>query len=255
MYHSVTFGDKNTWDDWHLIPKTRPLFKTPSQKTKILDIPGGNGVLDLSTSLTGYPIFNNREGTLEFAVVNGFKPWYQAVTDISEHLHGKTMKAILEDDLEYFYEGRFNVNEWKSDKSFSTIGIDYSVNPYKWCIKTSLDDWLWNPFNLKTGVILSGAFSNIPLKDGVTVLEYDRNYTGTAPVCPKLRIHTETGNGVDIYFVDEIRGVKYGDLMFHANEGVNQFPEIFFMGNPVEFHIDCTGTTGTISIDFRPGRL
>ena len=26
MYHSITIGDKNTWDDWHLIPATRPLF-------------------------------------------------------------------------------------------------------------------------------------------------------------------------------------------------------------------------------------
>lgn len=255
MYHSVTFGDKNSWDDWHLIPKTRPLFKTPSQKIKTVDIPGGNGVLDLSTSLTGYPIFNNREGSLEFAVVNGFKPWYQAVTDISEHLHGKTMKAILEDDREYYYEGRFNVNEWKSDKNFSSISIDYSVNPYKWCIKTSLDDWLWNPFNFKTGVILSEAFKDIPLIDGMTSRYYNRNFTGTAPVCPKFIVHTEAGEGVDIFFVDEARGIGMGDLAFHADEGINQFPEIFFLGNDIEIHVQCLHTTGYLSIDFRPGRL
>ena len=33
-----------------------------------------------------------------------------------DYLHGQTMRAILEDDPEYFYEGRFTVNAWKSEK-------------------------------------------------------------------------------------------------------------------------------------------
>ena len=48
MYHSVTFGDKNTWDDWRLVPASRPVFNPPAQKVKTLEIPGGDGVIDLS---------------------------------------------------------------------------------------------------------------------------------------------------------------------------------------------------------------
>ena len=66
MYHSITFGSKNTWEDWHLVPTSRPLFLPPKQKKSITDIPGGDGVLDMSEALTGYPVFNNREGSFEF---------------------------------------------------------------------------------------------------------------------------------------------------------------------------------------------
>ena len=44
MYHSITFGSKNTWEDWHLVPTSRPLFLPPKQKKSITDIPGGDGV-------------------------------------------------------------------------------------------------------------------------------------------------------------------------------------------------------------------
>ena len=49
MYHSITFGEKNTWDDWHLIPSSRPVFNPPVFREKFIDIPGVSGLLDLST--------------------------------------------------------------------------------------------------------------------------------------------------------------------------------------------------------------
>lgn len=60
MYHSITIGDKNTWDDWHLIPATRPLFNPPTVKENMVNIPGGDGVLDLTASLAGRPTYNNQ---------------------------------------------------------------------------------------------------------------------------------------------------------------------------------------------------
>ena len=29
FYHSVVFGEKNTWDDWHLVPSSRPVINPP----------------------------------------------------------------------------------------------------------------------------------------------------------------------------------------------------------------------------------
>ena len=74
MYHSITIGGKNTWDDWRLVPASRPVFNPPAQKVKTLEIPGGDGVIDLSQSLTGYPVYQNRTGSIEFIVMNDFKP-------------------------------------------------------------------------------------------------------------------------------------------------------------------------------------
>ena len=59
MYHSITFGDGslypsgspkegqfmgiNTWDDWHLIPSSRPVIASPGVSTNFVEIPGKHG--------------------------------------------------------------------------------------------------------------------------------------------------------------------------------------------------------------------
>ncbi len=131
MYHSITIGDKNTWDDRHLIPASRPLFNPPTIKENMVDIPGGDGVLDLTASLAGRPTYNNRTGSWTFYVQNGFKDWTVLYSEIMTYLHGQEFKAVLEDDPAYYYEGRFSVNQWKSDKDYSQIVINYNVEPYK----------------------------------------------------------------------------------------------------------------------------
>mgnify|MGYP007025187911 FL=1 len=56
-------------------------------------------------------------------------PWHSVYSEIMDLIHGQSLRAILEDDPEYFYEGRFTVNSWKSQKDWSRITIDYSVGP------------------------------------------------------------------------------------------------------------------------------
>lgn len=133
-YHSITFGDKNTWDDWHLIPSSRPEFAAPNGRNIWADIPGheANG-LDISEILTEAPTYENRKGSFQFIVANGYGDWNERYDEIREYLHGKVMKVVLDDEIEsqYYYEGRFEVKPWNSGKNWSTITIDYDVGPYK----------------------------------------------------------------------------------------------------------------------------
>ena len=138
-FHSVNFGSKNTWDDWHLVPTSRPRIEPPSVKTNYLDISGGDGVLDMTDLLTNRIYYNRRSGSWTFIVVNDgqipyngtFTTWAELYSEIMAYLHGKSMRVILDDDPNYFYEGRFSVSEWNSAKGNSTITINYSLSPYK----------------------------------------------------------------------------------------------------------------------------
>lgn len=168
MYHSITIGEKNTWDDWHLIPTSRPLFNPPSVKTHLVDIPGGDGVLNLTYALAGRPTFNNRTGSWTFVVQNGFMDWATLYSEIMVYLHGKTLRAVLEDDPAYYYEGLFFVNQWKSDKDYSQIVIEYNVDPYKRKIRSAGEDWLWNTFNFETGVIRN--YADLLVEDSLDVI-------------------------------------------------------------------------------------
>ena len=253
MYHSITFGDKNTWDDWKLVPASRPVFNPPSLKKRTVDIPGADGFLDLSEALTGYPVYENREGSFDFYVMNGFKEWYQAFSDISDYLHGQSMHAILEDDREFYYDGRFTVNEWRSEKDYSRIVIDYSVNPYKWSIHHSLEGWEWDPFNFRTGVITLGFFRNIDVPAQGKHVTFDKTLLGRAPVCPKFIINGAANQGMRIHYTNSTLNVSV-DVEANRN-GTFQFPEIVFYGDSVSLDFQCNSGTGKVSIDFRQGRL
>lgn len=130
MYHSITIGSKNTWDDWHLIPASRPVFVPPVVKTNSIDYINSDGSLDLTENLTDEPKYGNRSGSFSFIVENGHANWAVLYSEIMAYLHGKKYKARLEDDPDYYYEGRFAVSSWASGAQYSTITIAYDVAPF-----------------------------------------------------------------------------------------------------------------------------
>lgn len=132
MYHSVYFGNMNTYSDWHLVPDSRPVIAQPELKTSMVDIPGGQGNLDLSEALTNYPLYGNRTGTLNFNVLNGYGDWKDRHQEIANYIHGKELTMSLEDDPDWYYTGRFSFG-WESpnDGTWSKVSIDYDLDPFK----------------------------------------------------------------------------------------------------------------------------
>ena len=144
MYHSLIFKDgttvRNTWNNWHLIPSTRPVVAQPNPVYKYVDVPGRDGSLDFSDYLIGRPTYTDRSGSFSFYVANedpntgkGFGNWASRKQDIAQFLNGKkTLKLTLEDDINYYYLGRFYMKDWQPGENFSTVVIEYRVKPYKY---------------------------------------------------------------------------------------------------------------------------
>lgn len=234
MYHSITIGTKNTWNDWHLIPKSRPLVNPPSVKTNFVEIPGGDGALDLSTALSGRPTYKNRTGSWEFVAENGFKDWAVLYSEIMTYLHGQKMKAVLEDDPEYYYEGRYQVNQWRSDPNYSVIVIDYNVGPYKRDIDSSDKSWLWDPFNFETDMIQN--YRNLPVDGTLTITIVG----GAMPSVPSI-IASATG-----------MTVTFNDVVYRLSKGINVIDDLVIGkgDNLLTF-----SGTGTISVEYNGGTL
>lgn len=234
MYHSITFGTKNTWDDWHLIPTTRPVFNPPTVKASTIDLPGGDGVLDLTEFIAGRPLYNNRTGSFEFIVDNDFMRWEELYSEILNYLHGRSLKAVLEDDPGYYYQGRFTVNQWNSDKLYSKITIDYDVFPYKKETGAALDQWLWDPFNFKTGIIR--VYKNIQV-DGTKVV---RVVGSTMPTNITI---AASATGMTVTFQGVTYELPKGSFMDQDIVIVDGINELTFTGS------------GIISIDLAGGKL
>ena len=179
--HSITIGldpignrkSRNTWTDWGLIPSTRPSVNMPEVKTNYIEVPGMNGSYDLTDRLTNYPTYGQRTGSWEFNIAHDYvsqkygvsedHAWHVVYESISNYLHGQGLRCILDDDPWYYYDGRFSVNQYKSDKHFSTITIDYTLEPYKWTVlSTGADDWPWDPFAFTEGNMVPTVVSYNP---------------------------------------------------------------------------------------------
>lgn len=169
MYFAITFTSvnddskiRNTWDDWHLIPSSRPLVVPPNTKTNFVDIPGADGSLDYTEILSGVK-FENREGTWEFIVENGHQEWFVLYKDILGFLNGKRFKIELESDPGYYYFGRMFVDGWTSSSSdkHSTVTFKYIIEPYKYpTASTEGYDWLWDELQfVKIYEIYYGRFN------------------------------------------------------------------------------------------------
>jgi hypothetical protein len=165
--HSISFGDivtrtsdgvpyedfetlANTWEDWHLIPSSRPSIAHPNVVTKFVEIPGIDGAIDLTNYLTGKPVYGQRQGSINFIVVNYFETWETIRENIVMMLHGKRLKMRLMDDPEYYYEGRFTVGQWESGSNNSAVSIGYQLDPYKKRIRANgSTPQLWDTFNFE----------------------------------------------------------------------------------------------------------
>lgn len=243
MYHSIIFGDKNTWADWHLIPSSRPVFNPPKPKTKFVDIPGADWHLDMSEVLTGDIAYEARQGSLEFIVDNGqlsnYKAdsWYKLYSEILDYLHGRIEQATLEDDPLYYYEGRFSVNEWKSEPHNSKIIIDYVVSPYKYEANSSLEDWLWDPFDFEDGIIRE--YKNLRVNGNLDFVIVGRRMR----VTPTFIVKSNDGKGLKVTFNGHTYNLPDGTSRIVNIQTVEGENNLKFTGN------------GTVSIEYRGGKL
>lgn len=234
--HGITFGDKHTWKDWKIVPTSRPVFNPPDPKYVMIDIPGSDETVDMTESLTGFVHYNRRKGSFEFQVENR-NPWQSVYEEIINFIHGQKMRAILDDDPAYFYEGRFKVNEWQSNEFKSLIVIDYDVDPYKYELASSVEPWLWDPFNFNTGIIREYADLQVDGELDLTIIGYRK------PVVPKLIVTVPSGRTLTVTF---------NGATFTLASGSSRILNIVITDGENELHFE---GYGTVSVDYRGGLL
>lgn len=132
----ITFGNYHSYNDFQLILASKTIG-TPSPKTETIDIPGGDGVLDL-TDFLGETKYGNRNLSFEFSSVVTPSEFMSLFSRVQNALHGKKMTITLDDDPGWYYTGRISVSEWKADRNIGKLTIDCDCEPYKNQINTTV---------------------------------------------------------------------------------------------------------------------
>lgn len=280
MYFSMTFAEpvtegtnvsvvaKNTWDDWFLIPTSRPVINPPPTKTQYVDLTGSNGQLDLTDSLSGFPVYGVSTGSWEFLVDNDHRPWLDIYNEVKAFLHGKRKVMYWEEDPAYEYEGRFSVNEWKSEQHNSKITIDYTIDPYPKRRWNAAEEWLWDPFNFDTGIILKDALRRWQVNttdswttcfDTTWFASRDKSLMliGNMPVKAQVYVIPETGSTLSIRFTNIELDISAVKEFTESTQGLVEIPEFLITNRTGEnlIRVEAQGVGEIVIFDYEVGRL
>lgn len=228
MYHSLIIhvDDRyiNTWDDWYLIPSSRPVISPPIERTNFVTVPGRDGTLDYSQTISKKAAFDNRTGKIEFYLENDMPgwDWETAYTTICETLKGKRVRMALEDNPAHYYEGLLWVNQYKSDKGHSKITLEYTLHP--------------TMYTLNVGAVVLNAES-IRLAKGVEF----QLLVGIGPTNTffrKVSVTAKPKGIVEITQNGTVKGLKNGTAVITAECG--------------GVKAECTATVGNFTVHKSP---
>lgn len=250
MYYSVKFdvmnavsdtiiGTYNTYEDWFLVPTSRPVIELPAQKTNYAEIPGASGKLDLTYILTKYPVYENRSGSLDFAVLNDHQgySWMDILEMITRSINGKRVRAYLEDDPDYYYEGHWLLRNWKSNnnRTWSEVTIEYDVDPYKY---------------YKTDKTFTKSSSQ-----GSRTISFTNDDVGAMPVVPLISVSNTDSTGITVSLTNSELGITDLTKRITSN-GNHKFYDLVL--SKMSDNNTCTLSlfgSGQVTVSFRKGEL
>lgn len=124
----IKFDDELSYDDFGL--KLLSYTISPPEIKKIsVDIPGSDGILDLS-EWPGYPVYDNRKASFSFDLQAGnMAEMEEKLSKIYDSLNGLEKKVYIGDD--YYYIGRLSLDTQPVNNLFRTVDITGDLYPYK----------------------------------------------------------------------------------------------------------------------------
>lgn len=231
MPYGILFDEKHTYADFGLRIKAVNL-EMPDVKVNRLELPGADGYVDL-TDYYGAK-YENRKLTVICDIEDkSYERWTSSISQISNYLHGKKRKLVLDWDAGYYYVGRCKCEYEKNNRIYSEITLTFDCEPYKYEFTASDEDWLWDTFDFETGVIRE--YGDMEVVESLTV-----NAIGSSmPVVPEIS-------------VSAAMRVLFEGITYQLKVGTNYFPDIEIKegDNPMVF----TGN-GVVTVRYRGGSL
>ena len=123
----VIFGTHNTFTDYGflLAPYIIPM---PEVQTNMVEIPGRDGLLDLSE---GFGLVRYANRSIELTLYKK-KPFDSAISSFVNAVHGKRLNVTFDRDTDYYYTGRVTVTGIEKNDGYCTLSVTIDSVPYKY---------------------------------------------------------------------------------------------------------------------------
>ena len=210
----LTIGEKHTAYDFGLRLLTFNV-SSPDPVVNEIEIPGMDGNLDLSKTLTGEVVYKNRTLTAEFLMEEQDETQLQhRVDNIRNYLHGITHTICPDMDSIYEYRGRVTV-------TLAPIGVYQAVT-----VTANVAPYKMKRINTVVEQIVKGE---------------------SAIIC-----YNERKSVVPTITTDADFTLKFNDISVSIAAGENIVPDIKFLQG--ENIVTCIGT-GNITFTYQEGSL
>lgn len=126
----ITYGNESihTGNDLGLVQEIKKIGK-PEIQTDTVAVPGRNGLLNLTKSLTGKVCYYNRSIELQY-FGNGSRADLLKLDSRFSKYHGQTVRIIDDDYPDYYYEGEVVVNT-EIYPNYILIGLTIDAQPFR----------------------------------------------------------------------------------------------------------------------------
>ncbi len=231
--YGILIGDKHTARDWELVC-TKVEIESPEQRTQYVVIPGRDGYIDLSESLTGEPHFGNRN--LKISLIRretDFRRWHVKASEISDYCHNINRRVIFDSDPGYYYEGRMSIESSKDFRGIDCFTISVDAQPYKRERFDSLEPWIWDIFCFEDGIIRN--YKDLPV-DGQRTL-----------MIPGRRMKV-----VPVFECSSVMQLVYGGTEYMLPAGRSKVLDVRL--GEGEHYLTFIGS-GIVNVEYRGGRL
>lgn len=127
---SMTVDGVNTYDDLGLVMEVTE-NNPPTPKFYTVDIPGGDGNINLTKALTGDTVYQNREIKVTFTLNQPGYDFEQFKTMIYNLWHGTEQDFSFSFDEPYTYHGWLSIASQKRAGNLKQIELTIDADPYK----------------------------------------------------------------------------------------------------------------------------
>lgn len=126
----VKFGSLHSYDTWGLLLSSKEIG-SPEVKEKKVEVEGADGDLDYTEYFGGVK-YGNRKLKFEFRKGSVSSIGFLAlVSQIQDGIHGKRLTVTLDDDPDWYYQGRCRVSDFNHEKGIAIVNVEVDAEPYK----------------------------------------------------------------------------------------------------------------------------
>lgn len=210
MMKGIYFDSIHSYENLNLVLSG---ISTPpaAVKTTYVDIPGGDGSVDLTEAL-GEVKYKDRECAFTFTVFPD-EDFEEKKKYISNLLNGKRCKIKLDKDPNYYWDGRCFINEYASDKNLHQIVVGATVAPYK--LKNEVTSVIVPAGESVAETLVNGRKTVVPTitnSDDATIIFEGNTYT--------LKAGTHTILNIELKYGDnQVTVTSTGQVKFTYQEG------------------------------------